>query len=53
MTNVGGAELDEFKDAYDDVKEPNDIDVLFTQEMIGEFEDVFHDAHENYVQKLN
>lgn len=52
MTNVGGVELDEFKDAYDDGKEPNDVNPLFTQEMIGEFEDVFHDAHDNYVQKL-
>jgi hypothetical protein len=47
MSNVGGVELEEFKDAKDEGAE--DIGVMYTQEIIGEFEEVFHDAHDNYM----
>lgn len=40
------AELDEFKDALDD---GTPFNYLFTQEMIGEFEEVYQGAHENIV----
>ena len=40
------AELDEFKDALDD---GTPFNYLYTQDAIGEFEEVYQGAHENIV----
>lgn len=59
MTPGGsGGDIDEFKDAYDGTTaqpqpQNESANVLFTQDVIDEFDEVFHDAHDNYVKKLN